>query len=198
MRFDPGRQDRAGFAKSESMSRGRVGEHLGRFADSRYPSVFDDHDCGGKTRDLGRRMTDIEYRQADLIAQPLEIGQDLRLSRLIERGQGFVHQQEPWLRQDRPPERDPALLAARESGGSAIEKRFNPEEFDDPIELTLIHLTSEPGAIGQVRAHAHMRKQPRFLEHVTDSPLVWRQGDAVAGVRHDHTIERNSPDIGLQ
>ena len=84
---------------------------------------------------LGDRVADIEDRHPDLVAQPLEVGQDLLLARGVERGERLVHQQQPRAREQRAADRDALLLAAGEAGGPAIEQVADAEQLDDAGDL---------------------------------------------------------------
>ena len=66
-------------------------------------------------RPLRQRMADVDDRQAHVVAQPLDVGQDLRLAAGVERRQRLVHQQQPRLRQQRPAERRPAGVSPPDS-----------------------------------------------------------------------------------
>ena len=92
-------------------------------------------DVGGEPRHLGDRVADIDDRDADLVAQPLDVGQDLGLARLVERGERLVHQQEARAGEQRPADRDALLLAAGESARPAVEQRADAEQLDDVVEV---------------------------------------------------------------
>ena len=64
-------------------------------SDRLHPAVRDQHDRVGQPGHLGDRMADIDHRHAGLVAQPLDIGEDLILAPGIERSQRLVHQQQP-------------------------------------------------------------------------------------------------------
>ena len=56
------------------------------------PAGLDDRDGRRQPRDLGQRMRDIDDGDTGLVAQALDIGEDLGLAGLVERGKGLVHQ----------------------------------------------------------------------------------------------------------
>ena len=80
-------------------------------------------------------MADVDDGNAALVAQALDVGHDLRLARLIERGQRFVHQQQPGAGEERPPDGDPLLFASRKVSGPAVEQMTDAEEIDDAVEV---------------------------------------------------------------
>ena len=116
------RSSTAPASRAPSGQDGRVAQHLGRWAPAPRPGRLQRDHRGGEPRDLGRRMADIEDRDRDLVAQPLEVGQDLGLARLVERGERLVGEDQPRRRQKRAPDRDALLLAARERAGAAVEQ----------------------------------------------------------------------------
>ena len=92
------------------------GEDLADRAGGRHLAVGEDDDRIGEAGDLVDRVADIDDRQPHLVAQPLDIGKDLGLARLVERGERLVHEEEARARQQRAADRDPLLLAAGEAG----------------------------------------------------------------------------------
>ncbi len=64
-------------------------------SDRPHPAVRDQYDRTGQPRHLGDRMADIDDRHTRLVAQALDIREDLILTLGIERGQRLVHQQQP-------------------------------------------------------------------------------------------------------
>ncbi len=70
------------------------------------------HDVAGQPRHLSDRMADIDDRDLRLVAQPLDIGQDLSLAGFIQRSQRLVHQQQFRAGKQRPADRHALLLAA--------------------------------------------------------------------------------------
>ena len=76
-------------------------------------------------------MADQNDRHRALVAQPLDIGIDLGLSRFVQRSQRLVHQQQVRVGQKRPPDGDPLLLAARQRGRPPLQKMAYAEEMLD-------------------------------------------------------------------
>ncbi len=88
---DFGRQHRAGLAQAELAHHGGVGQHLFGGAGTGDAAGLQHHHGGGEAGHLGDRVTDVEDRQAGLVAQPFEIGQDLFLAGRIQRRERLVH-----------------------------------------------------------------------------------------------------------
>ena len=88
--------------------------HVVDVADGEALAVGQHHDRVGEPRDLGDRMADVDDRNAELVAQPLDVVEDLGLARHVERGQRLVHQQDARLREQRAADRDALLFAARQ------------------------------------------------------------------------------------
>ena len=106
------------------------GHDLGRRARRGDPPLGEQHQGLRQPGHLVDRVADIDDRHPALGAEPVEVGQDLRLARLVERGQRLVHQQQPRRRQQGPPDRDPLALAAREVAGAAVQQGADPEQLD--------------------------------------------------------------------
>ena len=111
-----------------------------------------DHDRGRQPRHLGHRVADIDDRHARLVAQPLDVGQDLGPARLVERGQRLVHQQQPRLGEQRAADRDPLLLAAGQRFGPALEQRPMPSRSTIEPSRRRAAAPAEPAAVEQVAA----------------------------------------------
>ena len=147
-----------------------------------HPALVDEHDLVGEALDLGDRVGDVDDRQREAIAQPLEERQDLVLGRPVERRQRLVHQEELGLRQERPSDRHPLALAAGKLARSAVEQRRDAEELDHFVEAD----APAPGlalcarrAEQEVAADREMGEQARLLEHIAERTFVGRQERAV-------------------
>ena len=134
---------------------------LGGGPDRLHSPIGHQHDCRREPRDLGGGMADIDKRHPAVVAQTLEIRQDLVLAGIVERGQRLVHQQQARLRQQRAADRDALLFAARQPPRPAGEQRFDPEQFNDLVEPGLTWVGAarrEPRSEQQVLAHRQMRE----------------------------------------
>jgi hypothetical protein len=157
-------------------------------------------------------MGDVDDRQGEAVAQPLEKRKNLVLGRPVERRQRFVHQEELRLRQERASDRHALAFAAGEIARRAVEQRRHAEEIDDFVESDLLSgLGARPvvGAVAdraaapsergysptrsrraehEVAAHCEVREEARLLEHVAERPPVRRQKGALAvlpDIAHD-------------
>lgn len=132
-------------------------------------------------------MADVDDGNAALVAQALDVGQDLGLARIIERGKRFIHEQEARIGEQRPPDGNPLLLTAREAPRSPFENGCDAEQVDHPIEVVAASARGcEPAAIEEVLSHGQVGKEASFLEYVAEAAPVARHRDAAPGVdEHD-------------
>jgi hypothetical protein len=151
----------------------------------------------GEPLDLVGAVRHVDHRDAGLVAQAFEVGQDLGLSGGIERGQRLVEQQEARLRQQRAPDRDPLLLAPRQVGRTALEKRGDLQEVEHLGLLRRIARASmHPAAEGEVLADRKVRKQPPVLKDVTDPAAMDRDRDAAFAVEQHVAVEHDPTAVG--
>ena len=108
MRDDARMQHRGDFAHPD---RGHIGQNLRRRPHGRHAALAQCDDRGGQPRHLGRGMADIEDGDRDLVAQALEIGQDLGLARFVQRGQRLIGKDQPWRGQQGAADGDALFLA---------------------------------------------------------------------------------------
>ena len=121
---------------------GRVALQFIERSGADHSALVHQHDLVGEALDFGDRVGDVDDRQRQPIAQPLEERQNLVLGRAVERRQRLVHQEELGLRQKRPADRDPLAFAAGKLGRSAVEQRCDAEEFDHFVEADAPVLSS--------------------------------------------------------
>ncbi len=127
-----------------------------------------------------------------MVAQALQIGQDLGLARRIERGQRLVHQQRRRAAQQGAPDRDPLALAARERARPAREQALDAEQLDHLAEPRGVgERGREPAAVQQVLAHREMGKKAAFLEHVAEPALVRGQIDAARAIEQGSAADHD-------
>ena len=137
-------------------------------------------------------MADIDDRNARLVPQTREIGQDLRLAIVVESRKRLVHQKQARRREKRAPDRDALALASGQVGRRSAEQGRNAEKVDDPVEIAMVRTARrEPAAEGQVSPHAEMREEPGLLEHIAEPPAVRGDETAQAGVEQDVVIEHD-------
>ena len=134
---------------------------------------------GREAQHLVEAVGDVDDRDREALAQPVEERQDFVAARGVERGERLVEQHEPRAREQRPPDRDALALPAREAARPAAEQRPEAEERDDLVELR-----GGPAAlrarhaVAQVPLDVAVREEPRVLEHVADAAPLGRDADA--------------------
>ena len=128
----------------------------------------------------------------ELVAQALDVVEDLALARHIERGQRLVHEQNAWLSEQGASDGDALLFPAGECDRLSAQQRAEPEQLDNARFFDeAIARRAQPLSIEQIRFHIHVRKQQRILEHVTDPTLFRPQVDPLRGVEQSHAIDAN-------
>jgi hypothetical protein len=118
-------------------------------------------------------------------AQP---GAQLLAHARVERTERLVEEQDPRLHGERPRERHPLALAARELGGVALGEAVELDQLeqlvDPPRDLRLRDLP-DPEPEGDVLAHAQVLERGVVLEDEADAPLLRRQrGHGLAEDQH--------------
>ncbi|MOA29874.1 hypothetical protein D3C78_1509160 [compost metagenome] len=96
---------------------------------------------------------------------------------LVQRTEGFVHQQDAWLIDQRPGDGDPLLLATGELRRATMGKWLKLHQFEHRIHAAFTFGGGQ-FANGQrerdVVAHRQMREQRVALEHHADVAFVRR------------------------
>ena len=170
---------RSGLGETGLPEQVRMPQNLRGRTGCRHPALGQNDDRCRKTRNLGHGVADENDRHAALVAQPLDIGKDLGLARIVEGCQRLVHQQELRIGEKRAPDGDALLFAARQRRRSPFEKVADAEKLHDILETRLpLPPRGEPAAEEQVLAHVEMREEASFLEHVADAPPVLGNEDA--------------------
>ncbi len=141
----------------------------------------------GEARDLIERVGHVQDRQVERLLKPGEIGQDLRLALGVEARQRLVHNEQPRLRQQRPPDGDTLPLAPGERVRPPFEQGAEAEQINDSRdpERTRGYTTK---AVAKVPQHRKMREQARVLEYDPNSPAFGRQEDAALGIGEDAPV----------
>lgn len=111
----------------------RVAEHFCGGSLTQHAPIAQRHHAGGQPRNFAGVVADIEHRHPEVIAQHLEIGQDLGFARGVKRGQGLIGQQQARAAQQRPSDRHALALAAGQPGGAAVEQGGEGEHVDDAV-----------------------------------------------------------------
>jgi hypothetical protein len=127
---------------------------------------------------------------SNCVAQPLEVGQDLRFPLHVECCERLVHEQQAWTPEQRPGDGDPLTLASGEMRGSTIDKLADPQEVQNDVEAGLLRREARTShTITEVAHHREVREETRFLEDDPDRPAMGRDEDAPAFVLPDIVAE---------
>ena len=89
---------------------------------------------GGEPQDFREIMCDIHHGNGQLIAQGFEIRKDFFTSCAIERGQGFVQQQEPRLSEQGAGNGHALTFSAGELVRSPVHERLEGQHSSDGLE----------------------------------------------------------------
>ena len=109
----------------------------------------------------------------------------------IQRRQRLVEQQHARLERERPRERDPLALAARQLAHAGRRQVGDPEPLQE-----LGHRRVAPGAEAHVREHVEVREQRVLLEQVAHLAPLGRHVDALPRVEPGALAERHDADRG--
>jgi hypothetical protein len=88
-------------------------QHLCRRADRDHLAAGQPHDAGGQTRHFLDGMADVDDRDGEFVAQPLDERQHLELAVGVEGSQRLVHQQHARRGEQGPADRHSLALAPR-------------------------------------------------------------------------------------
>ena len=124
-------------------------------------------------------VRDVEEGHPELALQRLEEDLHLLAELQVERAEGLVEEQHLRPVDDRPRERDPLALAARELNGLAFAVRVEAHHAQHLLDLALplgapdaLHLEPVPDVLGD----RHVREERVVLEHGVDVARVRRLG----------------------
>jgi hypothetical protein len=143
---------------------------------------------------LGLVVRHIDHRDTQLALQRVDLAPHLLTKLRVQVRQGFVHQADRLLGNDRAAKGDPLLLAAGELSRLPIEQAVEPEKAGDPCQpgsetggRLPAHLDAEEDVLGDTQ----VRKQGVGLEHHRDPPPRRRQVRHVDAVDQDPSRHRN-------
>ena len=122
--------------------------------------------------------------------------QDVVAALLIERRQRLVHDQELGIAEERPPDRDPLGLPARQVPRAAVEQGPEPQQADHLVEGAGPGAAAPAGAEAQVGPDVHVREEPRLLEDVADPPPFRGHRHAPRAVEQDRFPDRDPAVVG--
>ena len=138
-------------------------------------------------------MAHVDDRDAHLVAQPLDVVEDLGLARRVERGKRLVQQQHFGIRQQRAADRHALLLAAGKRAGTTLEQVADAQQFNCLVKPKYrVPAVREKASVGEVMAHREVRQQAAFLEHVADTPRMRRKRDAGCAVIQRPLFDRDA------
>ncbi|BBK33495.1 hypothetical protein STHU_41290 [Allostella humosa] len=193
-RFHPPLQHRARLVGARQGFQVDAGQDLARRPRRQHAPARHQHDRAGEARHLVDRVADIEDRDARFVAQAFDVRQDLGLAGMVEGGQRLVHQEDARAGQQRPADRHPLALAARQPGRPAIQEMVDAEDRHHPVQaVAAVGRTGEPAAIQQVVADAEMGEEARFLEDVANAPAVARHEDAGRPIHQHPPVDHHAP-----
>ena len=168
----------------------QAGHHLAHRTRGHDPAAGEQHHGGREAGHLLQRMAHEQDRDAGLVAEPVEIGEDLGLAGLVQGGQRLVQQQQARAGQQRPADRHALPLAAREHAGPPLQQRADAQQARPPRRgCRAAAVAGEPAAVEQVATHGEVREQPGVLEDIADAPPMAGHVDPVRGVEQRLAIE---------
>src|SRR5262249_56105754 len=88
--------------------------------------------------EFGRVVTDIDHGHVGLVAELLQIGQNLALPGGVERGERLVEEEEPGTHQERAAEGDALALPTRELPRPPSEQVADVEQVHDPRHFSAV------------------------------------------------------------
>ncbi|OQA43860.1 MAG: hypothetical protein BWY50_00717 [Spirochaetes bacterium ADurb.Bin315] len=168
----------------------RIAVDLERRPDLFDPTLVHDHDSIRHRQSLRLIVGDIEAGDAEILLNLANLGPHVDSQLRIKVGKGFIHQQEAWLHNDHPSQRDALLLSPAQLIGESMLGLLQPdktERFPHFGFYLAILLPSRFQPICDVVIHAHMRKQRVGLEHEPDAPLVHRDVSHILSFDGDPT-----------
>ena len=89
----------------------------------------------GQTHDLVGRVADNRAPDVELVVQAFEVGQDLLLATVVERGERLVHEQDARTGEQRARHADALALATGQSVRHAFEQGLDAEQGHPMVEL---------------------------------------------------------------
>ncbi len=150
------------------------------------PAVAQQDHLVGHAHRLDLVVRDVDHRDAELLLQAADLAPHFLAQLRVEVRKRLVHQAHRGLRDDRPPERDALLLAARELRGLAVEQCREAQQLGDARQAPrMVALLAHLQAEQDVLAHVEVRKERVRLEHHREPPLARREPRDVAPVDDD-------------
>ena len=140
--------------------------------------------------DFLRRMSHVDHRQGEIVADALQVGQDRLLARGVETGERFVEKKQSWRGDQRPRQSHPLSFAAGEVRDPSRQQGANSEH-----RAYMVAGKDRVGPSGptlgeaQIAIDAEMGKQRRVLRHITDPAPLGRKGHAGGDIGQHRVVE---------
>ena len=146
---------------------GRPRDELLRRPDLDDPAGPHDHHVIAELQGLGEIVGDEDHRLAELAVEADHLVLHIAPDQRVEGAEGFVEEHHLGVAGEGASEADPLLLATRELVGIAVCHPIQADETDHltrPLHPSLLGLTPELEAEGDVVEHPPMRQQAEVLE----------------------------------
>src|SRR5579862_6025072 len=171
---------RAAFVPTRHRLEIEAPHHRVDVADGETFSLRDDNHRISQASDLGHRVAHVNDRNAELVAQALDVVEDFYLARNVERGKRLVHQKNTRLGQQRAADGDALFLASGKRRRPALEELGETHDLDHArwLDESLTRLALSI-AVEKIRLHGKVRKEQGVLEHVSDPAPFRRDIDVV-------------------
>src|SRR4029077_11156478 len=143
------------------------------------------------------RMRHVYDRNVGFIPQPFDEGENFRLALIVEGRQRLIHQEKARRSKERPADRNPLLLAARQRARPTLQKMADAEKIKNRFELNLaLPRRPEPAPEHEVLANREVGKKAAFLKYVSDAAPVGRDKNAGCRIDERRSVDRDPPAVG--
>ena len=173
---------------------GRVAGHdrrrqeLARRGDRLDAAVTEQHHLVGERQRLADVVRDVEHRDAPLVADAQQPGQDALAQLHVDRRERLVEQQQAGIGGERARQRDALALPARKRGGIPVEHVPDVQRVDRGLRARPVAARAEC----DVRARGQVREEARVLRDVADAAKLGRAPHA-GGAVEEHGAVRPRP-----
>ena len=146
-----------------------------------HPARFHHHDVIRQPGNLRGGMRDVDDRNRQGVAQPLEVRKDVLFAGKVQGRQRLVHQQQLRAGQQGPGNRDALAFTAGKARGHSGQVSLKTKPAHGMVEPDLPLAGGDaPVAELQVLANVQVGEQVGFLEHEGQRPLVHGADDIVS------------------
>ena len=160
------------------------------------PALEDERALAESER-LVSAVRDVEYGQAEAPVHLLQVGDDVELDGLVERGERLVEQEQTRVACERACERDALRLAARDGARTAAGRVPYAEAFEQRERLGA-PLAPRQVCDGEldVLKRRHVREEREVLEDVADAAAAHGHVNAARRVEERLAVNRDQPGVG--